>query len=221
MKSIDDGVPRGHAGHHHTQDEMHNIDVAHEHADIDISAIVSAAIGLAAVAAVAFVLMGGLFRLLEGQARKNDPVVSPLAAQPTEMPRHIAGPEPFSTAPGPRLLTNEPSVLRQQRSAEESQLSGYGWVNEQAGVARMPIAEAKKLLAERGLPARANGVSDPSLGTVRPSTAESSSGRTADGVPRGAGLPQMQSAPAQEAPQPGHGTAQPGHAPAKPGGGAR
>jgi hypothetical protein len=216
MKSIDDGVPRGHAGHHHTQDEMHNIDVAHEHADIDISGIVSAAAGLAAVTAVAFVLMAGLFRLLDSQARKNDPVVSPLAAQPTNMPRHIAGPEPFGSAPGPRLLTNEPAVLREQRSTEESHLSGYGWVNEQAGVARMPIAEAKKLLAERGLPARADAVNDPSLGTVRPSTAESSSGRTADGLPRGAGLPPIQGAPAQQTPLPGQ--AKPGHAPAKPGG---
>jgi hypothetical protein len=194
---------------------MHNIDGAHEHADIDISAIMRAAVGLAAVTAVAFVLMGGLFQLLEGQAQKSDPVVSPLAAEPTKMPAHVAGPAPFGSAPGPQLLTNEPAVLRQQRTAEESQLTGYGWVNEQAGVARMPIAEAKKLLAERGLPARADAVSDPSLGTVRPSTAESSSGRTADGLPRGAGLPVIQG---QQAPQPGQGTAQPGHAPAKPGG---
>jgi hypothetical protein len=197
---------------------MHNIDVAHEHADIDISGIVRAGVGLAAITAVAFVLMAGLFRLLDGQARKNDPIVSPLAAEPTKMPTHIAGPAPFGSAPGPQLLTNEPAVLRLQRAAEESQLTGYGWVNEQAGVARMPIAEAKKLLAERGLPARADAVSDPSLGTVRPSTAESSSGRTADGVPRGAGLPQIQGAPAQQGAQPGHGPAQPGHAPTKPGG---
>ena len=210
MKSIDDGVPRVHAGHHHSQEEMHNIDVAHEHADIDISAIVSAAVGLAAITAVAFVLMAGLFRLLESQARKSDPIVSPLAAEPTKMPPHVAGPAPFGSAPRPQLLTNEPAVLGQQRAIEESQLTGYGWVNEQAGVARMPIAEAKKLLAERGLPARANAVSDPTLGTVRPSTAESSSGRTADGPPRGTGLPTIHGAPAPQAPQPGHTPAKPG-----------
>ena len=215
MKSMDDGVPRSHAGHRHSEEEMHNVDVAHEHADIDISGIVSAAIGLAAITAVAFVLMGGLFRLLDSRARKADPIVSPLAAAPTQMPRHIAGPEPFGAAPGPQLLTNEPAVLRQQRSTEESQLSGYGWVNEKAGVARMPIAEAKKLLAERGLPARADAVTDPALGTVRPATAESSSGRTADGPPRGAGLPPIEGAPAEQAPQPGHGPAQPAK---KPGG---
>jgi len=217
MKPTDDGVPRSHAGHHHPQEEMHNEGVEHEHADIDIRVLLGSAATLAVVTAAVFLLMGGLFRFFDSQARKSDPQLSPLAAKPSQMPRHQVGAAPFGTAPTPQLLTNERSVLQQHRETEESQLTGYGWVNEQAGVARMPIAEAKKLLAERGLPARANAVSDPSLGTVRATTAESSSGRTADGPPRGAGLPPIEGAPAQT-PQPGHGPAQPGHAPAKPGG---
>jgi hypothetical protein len=207
MKSIDDGVRRSQAGHHRPAEEMHNDGVGHEHADISIRGIVAAGAGLAAITVVAFVLMAGLFRLLDSQAKKNEPRVSPLAAEPTKMPRQVVGPEPFGSAPKPQLLTNEPSVLMQHRTAEQSQLSGYGWVNEQAGVARMPIGEAKKLLVERGLPARADAVTDPGLGTLRPATAESSSGRTADGPPRGAGLPPIDSAPAPS-----------GHGPAKPGG---
>ena len=211
MKPTDDGVRRSPAGHHHTQEEMHNVGVEHEHADIDIRVLLGSAATLAIVTAAVFVLMGGLFRFLDSRARASDPLVSPLAAQPSQMPRHQVGPAPFGTAPSPQLLTNEPAVLRQQRSSEESQLTGYGWVNEQAGVARMPIGEAKKLLAERGLPVRADAVTDPALGTSRPSTAESSSGRTADGPPRGTGLPAIEGAAAPQAPQPGH-------APAKPGG---
>jgi hypothetical protein len=219
MKPIDDGVPRSHGGHHHSQEEMHNVDVAHEHADIDIKAILGAAAGLAGITAIVFVLMAGLFRLLDSQARKNDPPVSPLAAQPTTMPRHVTGPAPFGAAPKPQLLTNEPAVLGQHRAGEDQQLSSYGWVNEQAGVARMPIAEAKKLLVERGIPARTgDSAIDPTLGTIRPATAESSSGRTADGPPRGAGLPPIGTPPSQPAPQPGHAPAQPGHTPGKPGG---
>lgn len=218
MKPTDDGVPRSVAGHHHSQEEMHNIDVAHEHTDINVRAIIGAALGLAAITAAVFILVGGMFRLLDRQGRENDPPVSPLAVEPSKMPTHVAGPAPFGTAPGPQLLTNEPAVLQQHRATEDSQLSGYGWTNEQAGVARMPIAEAKKLLATRGLPTRADGGSDPALGTVRPATADASSGRTANGPPRGAGLPPVGEAPAQQAPAPGHGPAQPGHAPAKPGG---
>src|SRR5262245_52231085 len=161
MKPTDDGVRRSPAGHHHTQEEMHNVGVDHEHADIDIRVLLGSAATLAIVTAAVFLLMGGLFRFLDSRARANDPVVSPLAAQPSLMPRHQVGAAPFGTAPSPQLLTNEPAVLRQQRTSEDNLLAGYGWVNEQAGVARMPIGEAKKLLAERGLPVRANAVTDP------------------------------------------------------------
>lgn len=193
MKSTDDGVPQGQAGHRRSAEEMHNVDVAHEHADIDIQALLRAAVALAGITAAVFVLMAGLFKFLEGQAREDDASLSPLAAEATQMPARITGPVPFGSAPRPQLLTNEYSVLEQQRAMEEQQLSGYGWVNEQAGVARMPIAEAKKLLVERGLPARSAeaGATDPSLGTNRPATGESSSGRTADGPPRGSGLPEI------------------------------
>lgn len=180
MKSTDDGVPHGRAGHHHSAEEMHNVHVAHEHVDINIRALIQAALALAVITAGVFVLMGVLFRVLDNRARANDPSVSPLAAQPTQMPAQIKGPVPFGNAPKPQLLINEYSVLEQLRALENQQLSGYGWVDEQAGVARMPIAEAKKLLVERGLPARSTeaGAIDPSLGTNRPATAEASSGRT-------------------------------------------
>ena len=42
--------------------------------------------------------------------------------------------------------------LQQQRDKEQKVLHGYGWVNQGAGIARMPIDEAKKLILERGLP---------------------------------------------------------------------
>jgi hypothetical protein len=192
MKSTDDGVPHGKAGHHHSAEEMHNIHVAHEHADIDMGALLRAALALAVVTAGVFVLMRGFFWVLDRQARASDQSVSPVAAQPTQMPAQIKGPVPFANAPRPQLLTNEYAVLEQQRALEDQQLSGYGWVNEQAGVARMPIGEAKKLLAARGLPVSADaGATDPSLGTHRASTGEASSGRAPSGPPRGAGLPQI------------------------------
>ena len=38
---------------------------------------------------------------------------------------------------------------------EDAVLNGYGWVNKEAGVVRIPIAEAMRLTVERGLPSRA------------------------------------------------------------------
>ena len=56
-------------------------------------------------------------------------------------------------------------------------LHGYGWVNQGAGVARMPIDQAKKLIVERGLPVREGEEVSPTLGTRLPARGESSGGR--------------------------------------------
>jgi hypothetical protein len=126
---------------------------------------------------VVFVLMYGLFWYLNGEAAKSDPIVSPLAARSADIPRSTVGNPFFGQGPGPHLLTNEPTVLAKQRKMEHDTLGSYGWMDQKAGIARLPISEAKKLIVQRGLPARADGV-DPSLGTRRPVSGESSSGRT-------------------------------------------
>lgn len=185
------------AGHHHyTPEELHNEDVAHEHSDVNIARISVYAVGLAAVMVIAFALMYGLFWFMEGQAAGNDPQLSPVAPASAPMPRTTTGTPTFGNAPGPRLLTNEYAALAAQRTNETRQLTSYGWVDEKGGIARMPIAEAKKLIAERGLPSRAGGTADATLGTIRPSRGEASSGRAVDGPPRGAGLPEVGGAPA-------------------------
>jgi hypothetical protein len=38
------------------------------------------------------------------------------------------------------------------RAEEQAVLESYGWVDEKAGIARIPVAEAMKIVAERGLP---------------------------------------------------------------------
>jgi hypothetical protein len=168
-----------HAGHHHyTAEERHNEDVAHEHSDINIRAIAMFTLGLAVVTGIVFALMYGLFWVFESQAAANDARVSPVAVPAAEMPRQTTGSPTFGNAPGPQLLTNEYMAIEQHRQREDQQLEGYGWVDERAGIARMPVAEAKKLIVERGLPARADGPADPSLGTARQARGEASGGRT-------------------------------------------
>jgi hypothetical protein len=52
----------------------------------------------------------------------------------------------------PRLVTSEPKVLAELRAQEDELLTGWGWVERDRGIARMPIDEAMKIVAERGLP---------------------------------------------------------------------
>ena len=209
----DDGVSHD---PHQPGDPLHNEDVGHEHSDVNIRALIGSAIVLIVVVGISQILMWGLFGILEKQAAGNDPAVSPLAPAPIAMPRNEIGTAVFTpdTVGGPKLLTNEPLALSHQRDAEHKLLQGYGWINQGAGVAHMPIDEAKKLIVERGLPVREGEELPATLGTHAPSRGEASGGRmfviggqpaNAPGLPPAAagtsGLPQSGAPTAK--PQPG------------------
>jgi hypothetical protein len=165
------------AAHHYTPEEMHNEDVAHEHSDINIRALVWSAAVLAGVSIGAAILVYFLFNFFEREAKSRDPKLSPLAMPAAQMPPTTNTTPEFGDAPEPRLLTSEPANLWNIRQREQQILQGYGWVDKGAGVARIPIDEAKKLLLERGLPVRPEPIADPRLGTHAPTYGESSSGR--------------------------------------------
>jgi hypothetical protein len=171
------GESGGH--HHYTAEEMHNDDVAHEGSDVNLSAIIWSGIVLTVVCVFTAVLMYGFFWwYLIPQAAARDPKLSPLALPATVMPPTTTASPEFGSAPEPRLLTSEPTKLRQFREGEREQLHGYGWVDEKAGIARIPINRAKELVLEKGLPVRPDPLDDPRLGTHAPAFGEASSGRT-------------------------------------------
>lgn len=186
--------------HPHDPEFMHNAGVAHEHSDINVRGIVVFCIGLTAIAVIVHVLMWGLFRFFDAHAASNDRPLSPVAVPSAQMPPKTTADPQFGTASGPRLLTNEYRVLDEHRRNEDQQLQAYGWADPKAGIARMPISEAKKLILERGLPVRAGDPVDPGLGTTQPARGEASSGRLTNGAPRGTGLPDVGAPPAAAKP---------------------
>jgi hypothetical protein len=204
----------GHHGHGHDEDYLHNPDVAHEHSDVNVSAILGFTGATAVIAIVSAVAMWGLFVVFEKQAEARDPQASPVAMPSTPLPMRSSGNPVFAVGPEPRLLIREPLVLQELRNSEDRKLHQYGWVDQNAGVAQVPIDEAKKLIAERGLPSRAAGAVPSTLGTHAPAFGEANSGRT---IPTGepaaaAGEPASHEAPAA-APE-GPGTPHEGQAPA-------
>ncbi len=52
----------------------------------------------------------------------------------------------------PKLLESEPRALAEFRAQEDALLTSYGWIEKDKGIARIPIGEAMKIAAERGLP---------------------------------------------------------------------
>jgi hypothetical protein len=89
---------------------------------------------------LASALLLGLFQLLARQERRHDPPPPPLAQEAGRLP------------PAPRLQSTPLQDLEELRAEEEKELTSYGWVDEKAGIARIPIDEAIKIVAARGLP---------------------------------------------------------------------
>ncbi len=54
--------------------------------------------------------------------------------------------------PEPRLQVQSNVDLAALRDEADRRISGYGWVDREAGTVRIPVAEAIRLLAERGTP---------------------------------------------------------------------
>lgn len=164
--------------HHYTPDELHNPDVAHEHSDVNVRAILIFVVGIFFVLGLTWLAMLLVFNLFEHRAAGRDPELSPLARPATDMPPSTMEAPMFGPGPVPGLLVDEPAGLQQFRQQEEQRLHRYGWVDQPAGVAQIPIGEAKRLLLERGLPARTDDAVDPRAGTYAPARGGAASGRT-------------------------------------------
>jgi hypothetical protein len=120
-----------------------NVEVQHEESDVNIRAIFGFGAALFVVAIVVHLLIWVLFRYFDGRERLNVPAEYPLAAaQGNRLP------------PEPRLQENPRQDLSDLRAKEDQILGTYGWVDRNAGVVRIPIDAAMKLVLERGLPAR-------------------------------------------------------------------
>ena len=178
-------------------DELSNPGVAHETSDVNVRAILWFAAIVAITTIVCAVIVWGMFNLLESQAAGRDPKMSPLAMPAATMPRTTTASPFFGNGPSPQLMTDEPAHLAHQRLLEDTKLHQYGWVDEKTGVTRLPIDQAKKLLSERGLPARAAG-SGAWLGTHTQAYGEASGGRTIPSAekPPAAAPPSGDAAPA-------------------------
>ena len=59
------------------------------------------------------------------------------------------------STPEPRLQIDAPRELRELRAAEDAALHGYAWVDKDRAMVRIPIDRAIDVLAQRGLPVRA------------------------------------------------------------------
>lgn len=167
-----------------------NPGVTFEISDLSARGILGFFIVLAIVAVAVHFVVYGFYQALEGAAAKRDPEASPLAKQ-VERPQAAVlqnTPSPaLEEIPEPHLETNEPLDVRSFREREEATLNGQPW-RDPAGAVHLPIEQAMKALARRGLPART---------TAAPTTNYPGVGREYSGIRE---LERMESAEPQPAP---------------------
>lgn len=126
--------------------EPHNLDnpeVVHEESDVDVRAILGWGLGLAVLALVVHVFLWGALALYERQTQSTETPAYPLAVGQRD-----------ALPPEPRLQDTPQQDMRDLRDAQRARLQGHEWINREAGIARIPIEDAMRLVVERGLPTR-------------------------------------------------------------------
>lgn len=114
----------------------------YERRDADARASFRAGVYLLGAMFLTALLVVPFYRLLAERESALQPEPMPAVKSETS--------EPFATFP--RLVESEPRVLAEFRAQEDALLESYGWVEKDKGIVRIPIDEAMRIVAERGLP---------------------------------------------------------------------
>ena len=134
----------------------------YEHQDLGAQGVYAFLVSLLVGGVVVYFVIWGFYHFMEARQREHQTPQNPMVEQ-METDTRIVSPEEIKHFPEPRLETNERVEINDFRLKEEQTLNSYGWVDQQAGVVRIPIERAMQLLAQRGLP------NAPKSGTVPPS----------------------------------------------------
>jgi hypothetical protein len=134
----------------------------HENTDVNVFAIGKFAIGLILTSLVCIALMVGMFQyMLHKVGGKVPSRMGDASTDSRQLP------------PEPRLEETPAADLQEMHAAEDHILSSYRWIDQSAGIVGLPIDRAMDLVAQRGLPSRANapaatGVTVPTESSLGP-----------------------------------------------------
>jgi hypothetical protein len=137
---------------------------SYERRDIGVAGVLYFLASLVVAGLVVYFIVNGMFSYLQRRFESQQAPVSPLVTNAPSDTRHI--PPQYGNDyekylkegfPAPQLEVNERTELNDERLREEDTLSTYGWVDQKAGTVHIPIDRAMDLLAQRGLPVRAQG----------------------------------------------------------------
>ena len=128
-----------------------------ERRDIGAAGVLYFLLGLAVCGLIVHFVMTGLYSYLEKRSETEQAPVSPLVKNAPEDTRHLSVDYRDylkQNFPSPQLEIDERTQLNKIRLNEEETLASYGYIDQKAGIVRIPIERAMDLIAERGLPVR-------------------------------------------------------------------
>jgi hypothetical protein len=114
---------------------------AYETADVSFRGLMFTAAGILGLMCLILLLSWSLLRFFKSE---NPGVLDSPFTEPRNLPAE------------PRLQPSPETDLRAFLSYEDSVLSGYGWVNRDSGIVRVPIDTAIEMVLKEGLPHREN-----------------------------------------------------------------
>jgi hypothetical protein len=121
-----------------------------ERQDLTAQAVFGFLFSLVAGGVLVYFVVWGLYAFMDARQRSRQPQQSPLVKQ-VDTNTRIVSPDEITKFPQPRLERNERVEINDFRLREEQTLNSYGWVDEKAGMVRIPIERAMQLVAQRGL----------------------------------------------------------------------
>src|SRR6266550_1822462 len=141
----------------HMSDELNlhqeHEEVAYEREDLSPRGIFAFLVGLGLVLVLVYCVVKGMDGYLDAYEKQHQPPLNPLVTQTETDSRKVSNAD-IARFPQPRLETNERLEINDFRLQEEKNLNSYDWIDQKAGIARIPIDRAMQLLAQRGLPTR-------------------------------------------------------------------
>ena len=134
-----------------------------EREDLSTRGVFAFMIGLAIVGVVIYFIIVGMYSFLDKYERSQMATASPLVTTKGVVSRVVTQADmdkAFKDNGAPMLETDERGQFRDFLMNQENQLNSYGWVDEKAGVAHIPIERAMELTVQRGLPVYPQGSAD-------------------------------------------------------------
>jgi hypothetical protein len=122
-----------------------------EQQDMAAQSVFAFLMALAVGGVLVYFVIWGFYHFMDARQRSRQSPQGPLVKQ-VEADTRIVSPDEVAKFPQPRLERNERVEIRDFRLKEEQTLNSYGWVDEKAGMVRIPIERAMQLVAQRGLP---------------------------------------------------------------------